>query len=99
MLYSSASLTVRLLQRKAWHPLFNLEDLSLETIKCNLDAARAAEAAKELNETGIAAGEQRLIILWCLFGAYQSVGCHASNVNIRRDSLKAVDCTICLTCC
>ncbi|KAL0027014.1 hypothetical protein WJX79_008750 [Trebouxia sp. C0005] len=47
------------MERKAWHPLFNLEDLSLETIKRNLDAARAAEAAKELNETGIAADEAR----------------------------------------
>jgi len=64
VLYSSASLTVRLLQRKAWHPLFNLEDLSLETIKRNLDAARAAEAAKELNETGIAAGDT-LVPLCC----------------------------------
>ena len=70
---------MRLLQRKAWHPLFNLKDLSLETIKRNLDAARAAEAAKELNETGIAAGEQHLI-LWCLCVVHRSVGCHASNV-------------------
>jgi hypothetical protein len=48
-----------------------LEDLSLDTIKRNLDAARAAEAAKELNETGIAAGKQHLMLLWCLFVIYQ----------------------------
>ena len=96
LLYSSTSLTVCLLQRKAWHPLFKLEDLSLETIKRNLDAARAAEAAKELNETGIAAGKQHLILLWCLFVVYHSAGCHASSINIRRDSLRAVDYIVCL---
>lgn len=46
-----------LLQKKAWHPLFRLDELSLDTIKRNLDAARAAEATKQLNDTGIAAGK------------------------------------------
>lgn len=41
-----------MLQRKAWHPQFRVEELSLDTIKQSLIAARAAEAAKELQATG-----------------------------------------------
>ena len=45
------------MQRKAWHPLFKVEQLSLDVIKKNLDVARATEATKELNKTGMVVGE------------------------------------------
>ncbi|KAL3163301.1 hypothetical protein ABBQ32_009693 [Trebouxia sp. C0010 RCD-2024] len=41
-----------IMARKAWHPQFRVEELSLDTIKQQLVAARAAEAAKELQATG-----------------------------------------------
>ena len=45
------------MQRKAWHPLFKVEQLSVDIIKKNLDVARVTEAAKELNDTGVVVGE------------------------------------------
>ena len=45
------------LQMKAWHPLFKIDELSLETIKRNLVAARATEAAKQLDAKGQNPGE------------------------------------------
>lgn len=45
------------LQRKAWHPLFKVDELSVDMIKRNLEVAQAAEAAKELKETGLVIGE------------------------------------------
>ena len=52
--YHSAADT---LQKKTWHPLFRVDDLTLTTIKRNLVAARAAEATKELQAKGQTVGK------------------------------------------
>ena len=50
-------------QRKAWHPQFKVEELTLAVIKQNLEVARAEEATRAVNETGVAFGEHQPFVL------------------------------------